>query len=82
MRRRHAGAKKVSVQVGRNNGNYFVTVEDDGNGFDTSQPAPGEHFGLQIMQARAKHISGEIKVQSAPGSGTCITLTWQAEKEQ
>jgi len=77
----HANAKKVSVQVGRNNENYFVTIEDDGKGFDTSQPAPGGHFGLQIMQARAKHIGGEISLQSAPGSGTRVTLTWQMEKE-
>lgn len=79
---RHANAKKVSVQVGRSDGNYFVTVEDNGNGFDTSQPAPGGHFGLQIMQARAKHISGEIEVQSAPRNGTRITLTWAVEKEK
>ena len=77
----HANAKKVSVQVGRNNENYFVTIEDDGKGFDTSQPAPGGHFGLQIMQARAKHIGGEISIQSTPGSGTRVTLTWQMEKE-
>ncbi|MBL8076908.1 MAG: type IV pili methyl-accepting chemotaxis transducer N-terminal domain-containing protein [Anaerolineales bacterium] len=79
---RHANAKKVSVQVGRINENYFVTVEDDGNGFDASQPAPGGHFGLQIMQARAKHIGGEIEVQSAPRNGTHITLTWAVEKEK
>jgi signal transduction histidine kinase len=78
---RHANAKKVSMQVGRSNENYFVTIEDDGKGFDTSQPALGGHFGLQIMQARAKHIGGEISIQSALGSGTHVTLTWQMEKE-
>lgn len=78
---RHANAKSVSVQVGQNNGNYFVIVEDDGNGFDPSQAAPSGHFGLQIMQARAKHIGGEISLQSRQGSGTRVTLTWQMEKE-
>lgn len=78
---RHAHAKQISVQVRRSDGNYFVTVEDDGNGFDTSQPAPGGHFGLQIMQARAKHIGGEISLQSRQGSGTRVTLTWKIEKE-
>jgi nitrate/nitrite-specific signal transduction histidine kinase len=78
---RHANAKSVSVQVGRSDGNNFVIIEDDGNGFDVSQPAPSGHFGLQIMQARAKHIGGEISLQSKQGSGTRITLTWQMEKE-
>jgi nitrate/nitrite-specific signal transduction histidine kinase len=79
---RHANAKQVNVQVGRSDENYFVTIEDDGNGFDTTQPAPGGHFGLQIMQARAKHIGGEIEVQSMPESGTHITLRWAVEKEK
>lgn len=77
---RHADAKQVSVEVGQNDGRYFVTIEDDGNGFDTSQPAPSGHFGLQIMQARAKHIGGEISIQSTPGSGTRVTLTWSVEE--
>ncbi len=77
---RHAHAKQLSVQVGRSDGNYFVTVEDDGNGFDTSQPAPSGHFGLQIMQARAKHIGGTVELQSMPGSGTRVTLMWSVEE--
>jgi signal transduction histidine kinase len=72
----HANAKQVSVQVGRNNGDYFVTIEDDGLGFDASQPAPGGHFGLRIMQARAKHIGGRVEIQSMPGRGTRVTLAW------
>ena len=77
---RHAHAKQLSVQVGRSDGNYLVTVEDDGNGFDTSQPAPSGHFGLQIMQARAKHIGGTVELQSTPGSGTRVALMWSVEE--
>ena len=77
---RHAHAKQVSAHVGRDDENYFVTVEDDGKGFDTSQPAPSGHFGLQIMQARAKHVGGNIEVRSTPGQGTRVTLTWTSER--
>ncbi len=73
---RHANAKQIDVHVGRNDENYFVTIEDDGKGFDTSQPAPSGHFGLQIMQARAKHIGGRIDFQSELGRGTRVTLMW------
>jgi len=76
---RHARAKKLSVQVGQSDGNNFVTIEDDGQGFDTSQPAPSGHFGLQIMQARAKHIDGRIEIQSELGRGTRITLVWSED---
>jgi nitrate/nitrite-specific signal transduction histidine kinase len=76
---RHANAEQVSVQVGRNNGDCFVTVEDNGQGFDASQPLPGGHFGLRIMQARAKHIGGRVEIQSMPGRGTRVTLIWTSD---
>jgi len=75
---RHAGARKVSVFAGRCGEEYFVTVEDNGHGFDSSQPAPNGHFGLQIMNARAEHIGGRIEIQSAVEQGTRVTLWWKA----
>lgn len=79
---RHGHAKTIRVRVGHSEGNYFVSIEDDGKGFDASQPAPGGHFGLQIMQARAKHIGGRIELQSTPGQGTHLTLIWPMEMEE
>lgn len=73
---RHANAKRVSVHVGKEGENYFVTVEDDGKGFDTSQPEPGGHFGLRVMQARAAHIGGRLEVESEQGRGTRVRLTF------
>lgn len=78
---RHAKAKTVSIRVGQLEGKYFVSIQDDGVGFDTSQPAPGGHFGLHIMQARAKHIGGRIELESTLGQGTRLTLIWSKEME-
>lgn len=75
---RHAAARQVSVRMGQTDGHYFIAIEDDGRGFDPSQPEPSGHFGLQIMQARAAHIGGRTEIESAPGRGTRITLTWPA----
>lgn len=77
---RHADAKQVTVQVGRANGHYFISVEDDGRGFDSSQPEPNGHFGLKIMQARAAHIGGNVEIESARGRGTKVRLLWKAEE--
>lgn len=77
---RHAQADQVAVRVGRSNGHYFVAVEDNGKGFDSSQPEPGGHFGLKIMQARAAHIGGNVEIESARGCGTKVTLMWKAEE--
>jgi two-component system nitrate/nitrite sensor histidine kinase NarX len=75
----HAEAKHVTVRMGETDSNYFVEIEDDGKGFDVSQPEPNGHFGLKIMQARAEHIGGQVKVESEQGRGTRVTLTWAME---
>ncbi|MGE5249582.1 MAG: type IV pili methyl-accepting chemotaxis transducer N-terminal domain-containing protein [Bacteroidota bacterium] len=72
----HAHAKHVAVQMARDGGSYCIVIQDDGNGFDTAQPSPSGHFGLQIMQARAAHIGGRVEIQSSPGEGTRLRLTW------
>ncbi len=73
---RHAQAKQVKVTLGQVADGYFVSVEDDGVGFDPAQSAPRGHFGLHIMRARAAHIGGELCIDSAPGAGTRLTLTF------
>lgn len=88
---RHAHASQVVVRFGRENGQYQISVEDNGEGFDPltagAKLAPrasagereaGGHFGLQIMQARAAHIGGECFIESAPGAGTRVTFTFPA----
>ncbi|GJQ51649.1 MAG: hypothetical protein HKUEN02_04960 [Anaerolineaceae bacterium] len=78
---RHANATRIVMQAGRGYSGYFVAIEDDGRGFEATQSAPSGHFGLQIMQARAKHIGGNVEIVSAPGRGTRVVLTWRAEDD-
>ena len=79
---RHAEAKHVTARLGQKNGHYFIAIEDDGKGFDTSQPEPSGHFGLQIMQARAAHIGGRAEIESMPGRGTRVTLMWSVGRKE
>ena len=47
-----------------------------GCGFDPGA-APGVelgHFGLQGVAERAEHFNGEMKIDSTPGKGTCVTV--------
>lgn len=77
---RHAQARSIRVQFGRENGYGYVVVADDGCGFDPvaqAKDADG-HFGLRVMRARAAHIGGELMVESTPGAGTCVTLRFPA----
>ena len=78
----HAEAGRVTVQMSQLDDHYFISVEDNGKGFDISLPEPNGHFGLKIMQARAAHIGGEVSIDSAIGRGTTVTLKWPVKERE
>ncbi|MEO1148875.1 MAG: ATP-binding protein, partial [Cyanobacteria bacterium J06638_22] len=51
----------------------LLQIEDDGNGFDPTQPSSS--FGLRGMQERAQLLGGTMQVNSSPGQGTSIHIT-------
>ena len=72
--RKHAGARHVQLRVQRHPGWRFE-VHDDGNGFDPGAVPPDSlHVGLGIMRERARHIGAQLRLDSSPGAGTCVTL--------
>jgi len=52
-----------------------LSISDEGPGFDPQKPHPG-HFGLEGMRERARRIKGKLDIQSTPGNGSTITVTW------
>jgi len=72
----HAQAKRAPVALDFAAERLWVSIEDDGVGFDP-ESAPtmaGEHLGLIGMKERAKGIGAELSVSSARGQGTKIKL--------
>lgn len=77
--RKHAKAHTVRVLLTCSaEGEYRLLVEDDGVGFDNIRPHgnPGEHIGLSIMEERARKVGAELKIESEPGEGTRVELTY------
>ena len=70
---RHARATTASVAVTASAGRLRTLIEDDGIGFDPTEPGSG-HLGLKGMTERAELVGGTIRVVSTPGSGTTIVL--------
>jgi signal transduction histidine kinase len=79
---RHGRAKHASITCSNQGTRGKMWVQDDGLGFTPGQlPADGrEHFGLSIMQARAEHLGGQLTIDSQPGQGTRICVTWPLER--
>ena len=70
---RHAQATNATVTVATAAGLLRTLVDDDGIGFDPTEPCDG-HLGLHGMKERAELVGGVVRVVSAPGSGTTIVL--------
>lgn len=78
---RHAHAKHARLVLARDGDGYVITIEDDGVGLAAYPPPrdrdePG-HYGIAIMQERARHLGGSLSATSA-GRGTRIELHFPA----
>ncbi len=74
--RKHAQARRAEVRLEERAGERFVTVVDDGDGFDEQEIAAGQ--GLKNMRARANSIGGGFRLISAPGRGTALEVVLRA----
>jgi signal transduction histidine kinase len=70
--RKHANAKRAEVVIGVRDYERFVSVLDDGEGFDGQVTAAGQ--GLKNIHARAESIKGGVTVTSKPGFGTALEV--------
>jgi signal transduction histidine kinase len=73
---KHAGARTINVSMAFAENQFTLSVEDDGRGFDPANPPRSEGgFGLVGMKGRADELNGQLKVRTAPNSGTEIILS-------
>jgi signal transduction histidine kinase len=70
--RRHSQARTIFVRGEATASEISLQIEDDGNGFDPTQPPSS--FGLRGMQERAQLLGGTMQVNSSPGQGTSIHI--------
>jgi signal transduction histidine kinase len=74
---RHAGARKIEVEVSFKPGDLRVRVRDDGCGIEPDVLESGGrsgHWGLIVMRERASKIKGHVEIWSRKGDGTEIEL--------
>lgn len=69
---KHADAKKVLIQLSREQDRFNLTVEDDGKGFNLNEKTYGS--GLENIKARTSYLNGNIEILSKPGEGTSINI--------
>ncbi len=84
---KHAEATQVALSMhceplgsARAGRRATLRVSDDGQGFDLNEVAL-DRLGLGIMRERAEAIDAALQIDSQPGQGTRIAVTWRSIKE-
>jgi PAS domain S-box-containing protein len=66
----HGAAREVLIQLTFGQCDMLLTVQDDGEGFNTN--TNGHGMGLRIMRYRAQCVGGSCEVRTGPGTGTTV----------
>jgi signal transduction histidine kinase len=81
---KHAAADRVRVRLECLDDALVLRIEDNGRGFDPGSvkllEGQTRGLGLLSMQERAALSGGTYQLRSAPGQGTCITVSWPRGK--
>ena len=79
---RHAGARQVRIAAAVDGDAACLRVRDDGDGFDPAaartRNGGGTGLGLESMRERVEAQGGTLRIESAPGRGTCIEASLPA----
>jgi two-component sensor histidine kinase len=73
---KHSGAKKIIVSLQYQQDHLYLSITDDGKGFD--RPGSGSKArgtGLNNIQLRAKALEARLTIDAAPGKGTTLGLS-------
>jgi PAS domain S-box-containing protein len=71
---KHACAEHISVSLKGTDHDVFLSIQDDGIGFDWADVKENPGLGFSSMRERARLIQGELSIQSQQEKGTLIAL--------
>lgn len=77
---KHGRPSQISIRGRATASEIELIVEDDGRGFELSQPldlgqlVANKHFGIAGMMERAAIVGAQLRIHSAPGRGARIAL--------
>ena len=78
---RHASATHIHMALRYGTDSLILSVKDDGRGFQVSDASTRTgHFGIPVMQERARKLGGTLRLTSSAHAGTevAVTVSFQA----
>jgi len=73
----HSGADLVRISLSRKDSFIEFAIQDNGQGFDVEKVlTSGKGRGLLTMRERAVLSGGLFNIESTPGKGTTLRISW------
>jgi signal transduction histidine kinase len=80
---KHSGARRVTITLRFSAGATDLIVEDDGCGLGKATLEPsGCHFGLLGIRERVDKLGGVLQINGEAGSGTRLSVTVPARRQE
>lgn len=71
---KYAHASQVLVSCSQNKDVFFITVEDNGLGFDVAHPGNKNGMGLKNIHNRVEFLNGKLEIDSKINQGTSVYI--------
>ena len=74
---KHAGPTRVEITLRYDAEMLHLAIRDDGCGFRTAERGEAErgHFGIPVMEERARKLGGTLRLETTMGFGTEVLVT-------
>lgn len=81
---KYAECKNLAISIRQKGSSIVMKIKDDGRGFDLSKTSEGYKSsdvfgggnGLKNMQWRAREMKGNLRIETAPGKGCYVELSF------
>ena len=77
---KHSKASSVLVQCSQNLNTFYLTVEDNGKGFNEDVVFNEGGMGINNIKNRVSYLGGKIEINSTPNQGTTINIELDVTK--
>ncbi len=71
---KHGGTDRASVEVGGRDSECWISVRDQGRGFDPAAAVSEDGYGMSRIRREVTLRNGRVQVDAAPGKGVSVTV--------
>nr|WP_068888721.1 sensor histidine kinase [Pedobacter panaciterrae] len=71
---KHAAATEVFVQCSQLENIFYITIEDNGQGFNMDLRSDNKGIGMANIRNRVEFLQGKMDIRSSPEKGTAINI--------